>query len=56
MADAAIAADLYQSLDILADLLAQLAFYGEILIDELANTRDLVIGQVSNLSLDRDAG
>ena len=56
MADATVAVDLDQALDVLADLLAQLAFDGEVLVDEVADAVDLVVGQVADLGVRGDAG
>ena len=54
MTDAAIAADLDQPLDVLAHLLAQLAFDGEVLVNVLADAPHFVVRKVAHLGLDRD--
>src|SRR6185295_6052759 len=49
MTDAAIAADLHQPLDVLADLLAQVALHPALVLDHLAEAARLVLGQVLDL-------
>src|SRR4030095_89936 len=49
MADAAIASDLHQALDVLADLLAQVALHPAFVRDDLADPPRLVFGQVLDL-------
>src|SRR3972149_3078131 len=56
VAGAAVAVDLDEALDVLADLLAELTFDGEVAVDELPHSGDLVVGEVAHLGLDGDVG
>src|SRR3990172_1246866 len=53
---AAVAVDLHQPLDVLAHPLAQLPLHHEVPVDVLADTRDLVVGQLPDLRLGRHRG
>jgi hypothetical protein len=52
----AIAADLDEALDVLADLLSQLAFDRVVLIDVFADSRYFIVGEVADLGLDGYVG
>src|SRR3954470_20897359 len=49
VAQPAVAADLHQTLDILGTFATQVAFDHQVLVDEPAELRDLVLGQVAHL-------
>ena len=53
--DAAVAADLDQPLDVLPDLAAQVALRDDITINQFAQPRDLIVGQVTHTGLWIDA-
>src|SRR5204862_7928599 len=46
MPEAAVGADLHESLDVLGVLAAQVALDGYVLVDALAKLQDLVVGEV----------
>src|SRR5207253_2868978 len=54
VADAAVGADLAQALDRLRALAAQVALDLEVLVDVLAELRDLVVGEVTDLRVRRE--
>ena len=56
MADAAVAADLHQALDVLGVLAAQVALDGEVALDEVADLDDLVLGEIADQRVGVDAG
>jgi hypothetical protein len=49
MTHAPVAPDLHQALDVLADLLAQVALHTALVRDDLADPPRLILGQVSDL-------
>src|SRR5829696_7085428 len=55
VADPAVAADLHQTLDGLGALAAEVALDGVVAVDEIAQLRDLVLGQVLHVLVRADA-
>src|SRR3712207_763623 len=55
MAQAAVAADLHQALDVLGALAPQIALDREVGVDEVAELRDLVLGEVADVGVRADA-
>ena len=55
VADAAVAADLHQALDGLGALAAEVALNGVVAVDQVAELRDLVLGQVPHVGVRADA-
>src|SRR5581483_10850830 len=54
VADAAVAADLRQALDVLRALAAQVALDRELLVDGVAQLADLLFGEVADVGVGRD--
>jgi len=55
MTKPAIAADLHESLDIQVYLAAEIAFHREVAVDVVADTGDLVLGELLDARFRRDA-
>src|SRR5215210_5847129 len=55
VADAAIGADLLEALDRLRALAAQIPLHLEVRVDEVAELRDLGVGEISDLLVGREA-
>src|SRR5919198_5383700 len=55
MPDAAVGADLAEPLDRLRAVAAQIAFHLDVLVDVVAELRDLVLGEVANLRVGIEA-
>ena len=56
MAKAAVAADLHEPLDVLAHLATKVALDLEVAVDVLAQTHDLLFGEVAHARVGVDAG
>src|SRR4051812_3965575 len=54
MAQAPVAADLHETLDVLRALAAQVALDGEVAVDGVAQLADLVLGEVADVGVRRD--
>ncbi len=55
MAQAAVAADLLQALDVLRALAPQVALDGQLVVDRVAQLGDLVLGEVADVGVRVDA-
>jgi hypothetical protein len=56
MTEAAVAADLHQALDVLPDLTAEVTFYLQVAVDELAEPHNLFFGKVADAGIGVDPG
>ena len=56
MAQAAVAADVDQPLDVHADLAAEVTLDGQVAVDEVAQAVDLLVGQLAHPRVRVDAG
>src|SRR3954451_9143812 len=54
MAQAAVAADLHQALDVLGPLAPQVTLDDQVVVDRVAELRDLVVGQVTDVGVRAD--